>query len=343
MLQHISRNRASLMAFAILGVLFSHTNSDYGLFVLNRLCTIGYGGVDIFFFLSGFGLYFSQSKNSAALPFYRKRFARLYPAFFVVLVLWLTINKQWSVGYFLELASTIGYWFPSSCGWHYMAWFVSAIILLYLIFPPYFRLFRRHPLASTVVACLTGFVLSGIYTYVFLTYYPPGQYNGYILFTARIPVFFVGVLFGWLAQREAEGTFCASRGMKWLLAALFVAGLAAINLGFAFLNYGQLRNTALLFYPFLLMTPAFCISMGWLLSRLPRWCRTLLSTVGGVTLEAYMLMSLLYSHQPWFVSLCGGNSVMGGLLLVVTTLLFAYVLHQLLHPVTKVLAGKSKP
>lgn len=322
------------MTFAILGVLFSHTNNDYGIFALNRLCTIGYGGVDIFFFLSGFGLYFSVSRRTDVLPFYRKRLLRLYPAFLVVVVLWLTINHRWSFAYFLELASTIGYWFPASCGWHYMAWFVSAIIPLYLIFPFYFRLFRRHPIASTIAACATGFVLSGIYTYVFLTYYPR-SYNGYILFTARIPVFFVGTLFGWLAQRETAGTFCVTRGLKWLLAALFVVGLVGINVGFTFLNYGELRNTALLYYPFLLMTPGFCIGMGWLLSRLPRWTNTLLSTVGGVTLEAYMLMSLLYCRKSWFVSLCGDNGTLGSLLLVITTILCAYVLHQLLRPITE--------
>ena len=37
----ISRHRAALMALAILGVLLTHTNNNYGCFALNRLIVMG--------------------------------------------------------------------------------------------------------------------------------------------------------------------------------------------------------------------------------------------------------------------------------------------------------------
>jgi len=322
------------MALAILGVLFSHAANDYGWFPFNRLTVLGYGGVDLFFFLSGFGLFYSCSKDDSFLAFYRKRFLRVYPAFFVVLLLWLWKNNRWEWRYDLMMASTLGYWFPTSWGWHYLAWFVSAIFLLYLIFPFYYRWFRVHPWCATAVMCLSGVALSGVYTYSFSVVYP-GSYNGYILFFARIPVFFLGVAFGSLSKTYGKSALPHQRLCITLCAVFFIVGFVGINLLFDHCKYLWLRLTGLLFFPFMLIVPGFCLCGGWLFSHLPGWVSRALAPVGSTTLEAYMLMSIFFSWKGRFIAFCGGNATAGCLLLVATTLVAAYALHHLLSPIVR--------
>lgn len=334
MIAYISKYRAQLMAFAIMGILLAHTANDYGWFPINRLIRLGYGGVDVFFFLSGFGLYFSYSKDSRPLPFYVKRFVRVYPAFFVVMLLWFWKYHIWEWNYCLKIASTLGFWFPTGCGWHYMAWFVSAIFLLYLIFPPYFTLFRRSPLGATLGAGALGLALGAVYTYTF-TYVYPGAYNGYILFLTRIPVFFMGTYFGHLATRYSSGVLPHARFWQGTMWVCLIVGFVGINLLFDHCSYMELRLNGLLFYPFILMVPGACAGCGWLLSHIPKWGNKLLALVGGSTLEAYLLMAIFFGWKTKFVALCGGNGTLGSLLMVAVTLLAAYALHVLLAPAIK--------
>ena len=85
MLQKISRHRTALMGFAIIGILLFH--SRIAVPYIDNLFVIGYGGVDIFLFLSGFGLFFSFSENQNLASFYKKRFLRIFPAYIFIVFL----------------------------------------------------------------------------------------------------------------------------------------------------------------------------------------------------------------------------------------------------------------
>lgn len=60
----ISSYRRELMAVAMFAILLTHMNCDFGCFAINRLALCGQGGVDAFFFLSGFGMYYSGMKKT---------------------------------------------------------------------------------------------------------------------------------------------------------------------------------------------------------------------------------------------------------------------------------------
>ena len=82
-LADISRFRGELMGLAILFVMLFHVSvprTDM-FFGLHRIGNIG---VDMFFFLSGVGLWHSWTKNSDTMRFYQKRLLRIYPAWLIV-------------------------------------------------------------------------------------------------------------------------------------------------------------------------------------------------------------------------------------------------------------------
>ena len=76
----ISRERAPLMGLAILWVVIFH----YGLsmpFVL--ISYLGFTGVDIFMFLSAYGLVRSLDNDPSPISFYKRRVLRIFPTYFL--------------------------------------------------------------------------------------------------------------------------------------------------------------------------------------------------------------------------------------------------------------------
>ncbi|MBQ8047212.1 MAG: acyltransferase family protein [Prevotella sp.] len=77
----IRQHRTGIMGIAMLCIMLFHQSWIWGkvhvLFFLFHV--YGHWGVDIFFFVSGFGLYYSLNKNGSALAFYKRRLLRLLP------------------------------------------------------------------------------------------------------------------------------------------------------------------------------------------------------------------------------------------------------------------------
>ncbi len=71
-----STYRGELMGIAMLLIMFSHNTMDFPGFVHNvnsGLKMLGQVGVDLFFFISGFGCFYSMHKNNNIVSFYRYR------------------------------------------------------------------------------------------------------------------------------------------------------------------------------------------------------------------------------------------------------------------------------
>ena len=83
--QRISRYKSALMGIAILIVVYGHFFyyhsglKDYTQLNITMWYTVG--SVDIFVFLSGFGIYHSLSKNDDPLRFFQRRMSRLLPSY----------------------------------------------------------------------------------------------------------------------------------------------------------------------------------------------------------------------------------------------------------------------
>jgi len=77
---NLAKYRQQLMGFAMSWIICYHFGlGAFHLPLINFVGKTGYGGVDLFLFLSGLGIYFSLSKDENKRRFYLKRVLRILP------------------------------------------------------------------------------------------------------------------------------------------------------------------------------------------------------------------------------------------------------------------------
>ena len=178
----ISGNRSYLMGWAILFVLLYHffgcTRNIFG--DLN----IGYVGVDIFLFLSGYGLTNSFRKNKWYV-FYMRRMKRLYPLYFL-LVMVLTILKQDnSISHIIYNLSTLSFWVEG--GESRVDWYLQSLFVLCLTFPLFYKISIR------IWSPFIFFIIISLCLYKFKVFFI--EHWWYACLFGRIPIFMLGILF----------------------------------------------------------------------------------------------------------------------------------------------------
>lgn len=197
MQKYIGANRISLMGGAILMVLLYHL---YCWTIPNKFLLLfryWYIGVDIFFLLSAYGLCHSYNNHSLA-KFYSRRVVRIIPLYWVQVIFVNTIALilpiSWMdyhavgledipdriAGFFCELTilSYLG------VAGNYFNWYVSALLLFYLIFPFLYYVCNKYPLAIFLIASLLSFF--------YLHHYNDTAWY-YDCLIARIPAFLLGI------------------------------------------------------------------------------------------------------------------------------------------------------
>ena len=137
---NISKFRSELMGYATIGVfighivVFGHLSENIGISILSWLASLIH--TSGFLFLSGFGLYYSMTRNTNWIEFYKRRFFRFLLPFLIVAVpyfLVVTINNHESLWYYLRCISTIEFWINGN--YHGM-WYIAISFFLYTISPP---------------------------------------------------------------------------------------------------------------------------------------------------------------------------------------------------------------
>ncbi|MCR8912779.1 acyltransferase [Barnesiella sp. ET7] len=179
--------RSHIMFFAALWILCSHSISIVGaeqwsfLLKLKPLIAFGWGGVDIFFFLSGLGIGLSLSKQPKFSTYLSKRFNRIWFPFFLIVTIEHVMNNTKTISYLLDV-STLSYWLPL-LGEHSKNtfWYISAAFAFYLISYPYHALFCRRPLLSTILISILGLVLYKLF------------FGKIDFFLGRVPIYFIGM------------------------------------------------------------------------------------------------------------------------------------------------------
>lgn len=175
----------SLRAFAALAVVLFHFSGSFGpaTYPINKhsgILEYGYIGVDFFFLLSGFILYYVYRDEFRAIAwttlndFLIARLARLYPLHLFTLLIWLAATGvvSWlrqkleiyggfyhstnDVATFVENLLLIHAWPPSPLPtWNRPAWSISAEWFAYLLFPALSVFFFRLRSVVSVLAVAT--------------------------------------------------------------------------------------------------------------------------------------------------------------------------------------------
>ena len=188
-----------LKGLGILTVVFAHfaymkvTNSEF----LYPLSIIAGVGVDLFLFMSGYGLSVGMLKKPmGALEFYKKRVIKIFIPFWVTLILLfiadaIFMDKTYSFGYMLK--SVLGF-FPTADGFgdvNSPFWYITWLIMFYLLFPLVF--FKDRP-------WLTALILAVIATLIGT--FNPFELGSNWLHRLHTVAFPMGIVAAWLLQAK---------------------------------------------------------------------------------------------------------------------------------------------
>lgn len=266
------------MGFAIIIVMLFHvslsqSSAFYGLRRMGNL------GVDIFFFLSGIGLWFSWSKQQNFKRFYTNRALRIYPA-------WLMIAGYFYISHFngntldsyIDLAGDIiinwDFWKRDELTF----WYVPATMMMYVFAPLYMELVRRHPIMRWLI------VLPLMWCIIVQYVIPVHRAVGHIeIFWSRIPIFLLGINFAEAVREKRH----IDKQAWWLVAILFAISL------WACIWMEQYRHGKFPLYTERMLYIALAITtiliMCEVFSRLPLWFNKAIAWVGGISLEIYLI------------------------------------------------------
>jgi len=294
-LQDISRYRQELMGIAIIGVLISHLVSvcDFdSTSILIRILLVSKQLVYTqgFLFLSGFGLYYSMSRNNDTMAFYKRRIARLLVPYIIMsapffLFQIISRGEPWLL--LLGRLTTISYWWEGN---YSGMWYVAVSMLLYMIFPVYYKfVYKQHKDVDVVLIRAVSFVVFSVLVVSLLRriefYHATLEFG-----CAKIPAFFIGSLLAYIVQNRGEIT---SRQMIKLIVSLLILGcIWVIEIVYDHDLEGRAIMTKFLFIPLC------CITIN-LMSRIKyvKLINSVLRWLGKYTLEIYVL-HLMFLKTP---------------------------------------------
>ena len=190
--ERISRYKAHLMGIAVMIVVYGHLLYYHSGLMnyedLNFTEWYTLGSVEMFMFISGFGIYQSLRKNRDAWTFYGRRLGRLLPSFLPVMLAWCGVNLlagKVRLGEAVGNLTAMGWWFQTG---NQFNWYVPAILVLYLLSPLLFDCIQKKKTAWAFGALVILNVA--------------GWRSNLLMAVSRFPTYFLGMYFG---SRYAAG------------------------------------------------------------------------------------------------------------------------------------------
>lgn len=246
MVTDLSDSRAFLMGCAILSVVLYHVRAHYicpegaAAQFLDDIVGMGYGGSDVFFFLSGFGIAWSLKKDGNMGRYLGRRVKKLLPDYYPFVLLYMGA-VAWLRGItwteILGNLTFLGTWFHLD---NQFNWYIQTAMAFYLLAPVVYRVTKGETGWKTWgILALAALALQGISF---------GSYQ--MIAIARVPVFLLGMFLGTLEK----GSLPWTKGRLITVAAVYLAGLVFWRVSRNDLTWGN----GLYWYPFLLLAPAGC-------------------------------------------------------------------------------------
>ena len=276
--QWLSRYRNELKGTAILWIVFFHMAlRSPG--ILYHVQKIGYGGVDLFFFLTGYGLYHSLSKNNDLSSYWRRRMSRILPAYVPFILCWMLLmlpRYGLSTTEIIRSVSgnlfMLGYWLGAPSVFN---WYMGALILFLLMAPLFHACVLKSGQPFRTMAFLLGCsFLAG------LCCVGDDRYMA----VSRMPVFLLGMAFA--MERKSVRKPYANRLALWIALPL---GMGALL--FCFSRYPELLYAnGMYWHPFILITPPLCLFLCFLFHRMERlkFLFAPLRMMGKASFEIYL-------------------------------------------------------
>lgn len=273
----VSESRGFMMGVVMLVIMLFH--ASFG--VLGKLGLLfsiyGHWGVDIFLFLSGFGLYYALRKNegNTLTHFYGRRVVRILPAAILVGTVLYSVNYAGVLGI---LGMNL--------------WYMRTLVVLYVCSPLIYLLCtKNNPLLFLLWIVMIA--VCGVLISVPVLKDTGFLYQSSISWTlARLPVFCLGML---MAHHAVS--------IRRMLRPTLLLFCATVLILLLVLHYQRHILSSLSSYlhllPYILLAsivPYFCIVLGGLYRMLPRCICRPFEYVGRMSLELYLVHEAVFRY-----------------------------------------------
>lgn len=301
----LSAYRQELMGVSILLILLYHIFIPLPVSNTIKFFTEqGRIGVDIFLILSGIGLYFSLKDNSSLLFFYKKRFIRILPTYFLLAspyFLYKTYTKH--TNFFSEIS-----FFTAIRGGDNPYYFIELILLCYLLMPFIYRMVEKDYIIPIFLLCIGCYFLGNI-----------SGYNEIVI--NRIPVFIIGVVIAkYVYNKYTIPHFIFFCSFLLILSCLVFFFPFSSNMTITRIKYSIL---ALCF-----LTIAVTILSSLKENRIKKELRFL----GGITLEIYMINFPIIAILVRLFNSTWGIAILAFIL----SIFFSFVSHKFINKILNI-------
>ncbi|MFB2586734.1 acyltransferase family protein [Herbiconiux liukaitaii] len=191
-----------LRAFAVFLVFWHHATNRF-----EDLHSSGMVGVSLFYLISGFVMAWTDQRPDSASIFYRKRFARIYPAYLVTCLLsfaWILINGDFRIEDLAAL-TLLQSWVPIPEVYfaaQAIFWSLSVEVFFYLAFPLVRMLTRRLDQRGLfILGGAAAAVSIGLGAVGTLVPAATAQWAFVVFPPVRLPEFVIGVVLGTLVAK----------------------------------------------------------------------------------------------------------------------------------------------
>ncbi len=337
----LSRFRAQYMGIAIVCIMLCHNSlhvPEALVEIRSYISSLFQCGVDVFMVLSGLGLYYSFTKTPNCKAFWKKRFIKILIPYVIVVLLYAFVYvgyfKNATLGSYLWAYSLVSFFTDASLS----IWFISAILLLYLIFPLLYVLLDKK---TTLFRIGTYLIIIGCVT-IAIVGTPKVLYIINEIFISRLPAFLFGMF---IAKRIHDNNL--SQKVNVCSATCITLAVVSFALIACFM---VLKPTfwwtvvRLLFLPFV-----FSVMMlsGTIMDKLnKKTIDKVLVFLGSITLELYLLherilstlnqFSMRYDLSPYL------RSIVNNILAIVLSLVGAWILHVTVNAFIGVVFAKKR-
>ena len=268
--------------------------------------------VALFFFLSGYGLYFQYSNDATYMEnFLRKRLTRIFIPFFVFIVIYVIYRA--SLGEVVNVDFFLSFWRDHS-NIIYNGWFINSIIVLYVIF---YVSFKKKD-SKIAIFKLVFFTL----VYIFWKAYQNHGDWEYV----SIMAFFLGVF--WMKDRSLIDKFIEKNYFVFLVLfsiLMYVFRRYEVimkNIGITnkYVYYGIVGN---------LCTMIFVVYFLLLTNKL-NFSNKYLDLLGDISFEIYMIHGLVMHYLGKFFVSSAVNDVIYTIVVLLVSIVFAYCIKKLI-------------
>ena len=230
-----------LKGFGILTVVFAHfaymkvTNADF-LFPLSIIAGVG---VDLFLFMSGYGLTVGMLKKPMPImDFYKRRVIKIFIPFWVALILifaadFIFLGISYPVPYMLQ--SLLG-WFPTAVGFgdvNSPFWYITWMMMFYILFPLVFS--YKMPWLSALILAVIATILGST---------NPLDMGDNWLHRLHTVAFSMGIICAWLLMETKDKENKLVKTLKEFRTNANAVRLVLIAISFVVVAYMSLHTTA---------------------------------------------------------------------------------------------------